>query len=951
MSAAVDASRWWSGVAVIVLAFASGAGAAPTPVELRVASDAAGGVTTIRIAVDPRVGVDAPRDGTAFAGEIEVRATGLRVARAGTIHVADALVSEVRVEPADFGGRIVVFVRRPVAYEVQRAAAAIVVRVRLGERTAREEERAGRQQTVDATGAARVTLDAESLAYDQPTDTVIARGGVTLTRGDVSLQADEVRYDRRAMQAAASGQVTLIDPELTLLGNDAEIDLDDETGWITASRTEFEDSRYVVDAERVEKRGGPHYHVSDGVFTTCRCGGLERPSWSLACQETDVTLGSQGSVRGATFRVRDVPVLYLPYLAFPATTERQTGLLLPRLGYSNRRGFQYEQPFFWAIDKSSDLTLAVDLETAARVGGIAEYRYMWSKDASGVFAGAFFDESLRGKERSTETPLGVDPDAPEQRFALAGRHDQPAPLGSHFYLDLFAVGDDLFLREINNFSSSVEGDLRIRSTRFTRSRAGILRTWDRSLVQLETAYYQDLVDPQELTVQSAPRLDVEHGLPLLGNRVIGRVRGHVAELLREEGFDGLRGEIAPEVYAPFNLGPYVNGSVRGLVREQVYYLDDTRRVALVVPDDQDVRTRFRVAAPSRLTPLDRLHDRPTAEVHAQIGTRLARTFDARWLGFERMRHTIEPTVQYLYVPPVTRETAQARLPQCGTLPQERRQPGINCNAQLFSDGYLFDYGDAINRRSFVSYGFSTRLFGRPERELDAEGDPIGAPEAPREILRADVLHGVDTARELTNGRNTSDLDLGLRLTPTSGTGLAYRTTIDVDGGNVLGQWLGLAIREPTDSSGWAAGQAPSGLRVAYRFVDADVNNGLGLPESRFFRNRNSGLEEVSGAAYLRLGRYMGISLLARYDLADEFEGPHFLERSLGWRMLSRCNCWVLDVGVTDRYDTNEKAVRVQFTLVGLGAIGSRPGLRNYVGVGDLTPVGAPVDDDLGGPWE
>jgi hypothetical protein len=214
-----------------------------------------------------------------------------------------------------------------------------------------------------------------------------------------------------------------------------------------------------------------------------------------------------------------------------------------------------------------------------------------------------------------------------------------------------------------------------------------------------------------------------------------------------------------------------------------------------------------------------------------------------------------------------------------------------------------------------------------------------------------VLHGVDTSRELTNGRHTSDLDFGLRFTPTASLGLAYRTTLDVEAGEVLGQWLGVSLREPGDPTRWALGQSPSGLRVGYRFVDADVNSGLGLPESRLFRNRNSGLEEVSGAAYLRLGRYMGISLLARYDLADEFEGSHFLERSLVWRLLSRCNCWVLDVGVTDRFDTDEQLVRVQFTLVGLGAVGSRPSLRNYVGVGDLTPIDSAVDEDLGGPWE
>jgi len=956
MSGAAVTTRWRGGVVVAMLIVGL-AVAGPEPLEVRVSSAVAEG-TTVRIAADPAVGVDAPLSGTAFSGEIMLSLTGIRVTRTATIEVTDALVSQVSLRPDDRGARVVMFVRRPVAYVVERSPAAIVVRVRATEAPpGTEPEPARQQRAMGEGGAAQVTVDAESLSYDKPTDTVTARGGVTLTRGDTSLQADEVWYERSTERAIASGRVTLVDPELTLVGSAAELDLDDETGWLTAGQAEFKDSRYVVDAERVEKRGGPHYHVSDGVFTTCRCGGLDRPSWSLACQETDVSLGSYGRVRGATFRIKDVPIVYLPYLVFPATTERQTGLLLPRVGYSNRRGFQYEQPFFWAIDKSSDMTVALDLETEARIGAIAEYRYVWSQRASGVFAAAFFDESLRAKADEAVTPVGDLADTPTQRFALAGRHDQPGPIGSRAYLDLFAVSDDLFLREINNFSSSVEGDLRIRSTRFTRSRAGVLRTWDRSLVRLESSYFQDLVDPQELAIQSLPRLDLEHGVPLLGNRLLGRIQGHVVDFVREDGYDGMRLEVAPELFAPFNVGPYLTGSVRGLVREQLYYLGDRDRVALIIPDDEDIRARFGVAGRNQLSRLDRVHDRPSAEVNAEIGTRIARNYDFAHLGFDRLRHTIEPTVNFLYVPPVGRTTERGRLPSCSALypnaPKLREAArGRTCAGQLFSEGYLFDEEDAINRRTFLSYGLTTRLLGRPIRLVpDAPGAKAPVRAAPRELLRASVLHGVDTSRDLTNGRQTSDLDLALRFTPTASLGLAYRTTLSVDDGSVLGQWLGISLREPTDSTSWAVGQAPTGLRLGYRFVDADVNSGLGLPESRLFRNRNSGLEEVSGGAYLRLGRYMGIALLARYDLADEFEGPHFLERSLSWRLLSRCNCWVLDVGVTDRYDTNEQAVRVQFTLVGLGAIGRRPTLRNYVGVGALTPIDSVVDDDLGGPWE
>jgi LPS-assembly protein len=84
-------------------------------------------------------------------------------------------------------------------------------------------------------------------------------------------------------------------------------------------------SPYRLTADHVEKRGGPCYGIRDGVFTTCRCGGVERPSWSIAAESTDVTVGGTGVAKHAKFRINDTPVMYFPYLLFPANTDRQTG--------------------------------------------------------------------------------------------------------------------------------------------------------------------------------------------------------------------------------------------------------------------------------------------------------------------------------------------------------------------------------------------------------------------------------------------------------------------------------------------------------------------------------------------------------------------------------------------------------------------------------------------------
>src|SRR5262249_17361244 len=149
----------------------------------------------------------------------------------------------------------------------------------------------------------------------------------------------------------------------------------------------------------------------------------------------------------ATFRINDVPVLYFPYLPFPANTDRQTGLLMPRIGYSNRRGLVYEQPFFWAIDKSSDITLTTDLETSARAGLIADYLYAWSERPAGTFTGGYFNESLGGNPNPL-TPIAAEPErSPTNRWVVAGRHLTTFGQGEdsgEAYLDVLRLSDDNF---------------------------------------------------------------------------------------------------------------------------------------------------------------------------------------------------------------------------------------------------------------------------------------------------------------------------------------------------------------------------------------------------------------------------------------------------------------------------------------------------------------------------
>ena len=368
-------------------------------------------------------------------------------------------------------------------------------------------------------------------------------------------------------------------------------------------------------------------------------------------------------------------------------------------------------------------------------------------------------------------------------------------------------------------------------------------------------------------------------------------------------------------------------------------------------------------------------------------------FTFRHLGFEKLKHTIEPEVQYLFVPQVSRPVFD--IPRCGTVSNPR--PGVNCSqgATLFSEGFLFDERDAIDRRNFVSYGFTTRLLGRGATSADA-GEPekapaAGAPVDPdalaqglsadalpgtgaqpaavagagpptgpsRELLRASIVQGFDVSRQLVGPSHLSDVDVGFRASPVDYLSLSYNTTVNLEHPAIRGVAVGTVLREPwwTPPTQRLNYQSPSSIGISYRFVEQNVNQGIHHNPTENVLFETSGVNEVDGSVYLRLGDYLGFTFLSRYDLNSTTTvsdnktttlGPHFLERDYLLRLISRCNCWVLEAGVADKTNPDERLFRFQLTLLGLGAFGSNPATHNYVGPPGLPQTGLRRPAAVGG---
>src|SRR5207253_519706 len=194
------AARWAAGVVLGTALFAR-ADERP-PAEVRVLSGMGPqAATTVTLRAEPETRIEdrtpgakpaaGPRGpasvGETFTGELTLFLDGYRVPRPAAIDVADAVVSTVRLFPEPGGTTVSIFVRQPVTYSVSRPSGIGEIAIELRSRTrpigiagvtSRGATRAVRPKTKGR--PSEVSVDAESLSYERETNTLVARGGVTL---------------------------------------------------------------------------------------------------------------------------------------------------------------------------------------------------------------------------------------------------------------------------------------------------------------------------------------------------------------------------------------------------------------------------------------------------------------------------------------------------------------------------------------------------------------------------------------------------------------------------------------------------------------------------------------------------------------------------------------------------------------------------------------------------
>lgn len=199
------------------------------------------------------------------------------------------------------------------------------------------------------------------------------------------LRADQIDYDQQTGVAEARGHVYFLNytTREQLWAERIDYNLKDGTGaFYQVKGSSLGKINYRPGVLRTEN---PFFFQGDWAeklkeryilhhASITNCTGIN-PWWQLTAPVIDLIPGERALAHHSWFRLRGVPLLYAPAL-YKDLREgaRRSGFLTPNIGNSNRRGRMIGVGYFWAINRSFDLTYRPQYFTARGLAHTVDFR-------------------------------------------------------------------------------------------------------------------------------------------------------------------------------------------------------------------------------------------------------------------------------------------------------------------------------------------------------------------------------------------------------------------------------------------------------------------------------------------------------------------------------------------------------------------------------------------------
>lgn len=553
-----------------------------------------------------------------------------------------------------------------------------------------------------------IATDADFFEKDSKNQKLHLRGHVNVTYKGYHIVCDEADLDQKTDDLDCRGHVTLKTPQSVIRGDRIEFNL--QTQKATVHEGTITSGQALLDGETIVKTEEPNTYVATNAYlTSC----LTCPaSWSLKSKQIKATMGKYATLKRPYLSLLGLPVLWLPYLGIPLNSKRKTGLLFPSFFSSNYTGFGILTPFFWAINRSQDLTITTGYYWIRKGPHLLlDYRYASGPLSEGSLSFGYLRDRFD--------------DRPDHRWFFRFNQVYQLPQDYSFFMNLQLTEDTDYLRDFPTHLQALGQpalDNRISLSKNTK-------TWHLSV---DTSYYVSLLERE---IRTDNRLSL-HRFPSLNFRtkefqlwkntpLTFQYRGQYLNVGRQgPAFDsvelcdgslcipsqnsrmgfqyfnsnnqtsdlirtGQRVDQRIELSSPFWIGPWLDIKPQLTLRHTQY--------ALGVPSIEGQN-------------YDALPSRSLIKAEMNVRTFLSRVYSTK-SDDRQIKHTIIPRVHYQFLP-FFRQSDHfffGTNQQLSTFREAQPVDDTDLDIHNGGRGIQFDFNDRIVGRHLIRYGLINRI--------------------------------------------------------------------------------------------------------------------------------------------------------------------------------------------------------------------------------------------------
>ncbi len=478
-----------------------------------------------------------------------------------------------------------------------------------------------------------VTIYSDAAKGNYPDD-VVFTGNVDVQQSNIRLQADEIQLHQRQQEGQttpvrtvdALGNVHYDDNQVILKGPKAWSNLNTKDTNVWNGNYQMVGRQGHGNADLMKQRADNRYTILvNGSFTSCLPG---YNSWSMVGSEVIQDREEEmAEIWNARFKLGPVSIFYSPYLQLPIGDRRRSGFLIPNAKYGSSKGLEFVLPYYWNIAPQVDATITPHYMSKRVIQLENEFRYL-TQFGDGLIGFDYLP--LDNQYDKDKAVRDIAEDKSNDRWLFYWRHAGVYDQHWRFNADYTKVSDPYYFNDLDSkYYSSTDGYV---TQKFSIGYANT--NWDATLFSRDFQVFGDTSNKNVYGVQ--PQLDLNFYRNDMGP-FDGRIYAQAVKFtnVNNDYPEATRLHIEPTLDLPLSNG-WASLDTQAKFLATHYQQDSLEYYNANLANNENSQSGQLKSSVNRTMP------------QFKVDGRLVFDSDMDWA--EGYTQTLEPRVQYLYIP-------------------------------------------------------------------------------------------------------------------------------------------------------------------------------------------------------------------------------------------------------------------------------------------------------------